>query len=108
MQLKFTLLPGGLRQPGRSKPPPERPAFFPKNIGIINIAPQEALRATEEFLRGPLCHLWCTSRVFQVWWRVEQTLHGFLRKHCSEFCTEVSAFCTFIPFEKQYGAFDPP
>jgi len=27
-RLKFTLLPGGLRQPGRSKPPPERPAFF--------------------------------------------------------------------------------
>ena len=25
---KFTLLPGGLRQPGRSLPPPERPVFF--------------------------------------------------------------------------------
>ena len=41
-------------------------------------------------------------------WRVEQTLHGFLRKHCSEFCTEVSVFCTFIAFEKQYGALIRP
>ena len=30
---KFTLLPGGLRQPGRSKPPPERPAFFQNKRG---------------------------------------------------------------------------
>ena len=31
---KFTLLPGGLRQPGRSKPPPERPAFFGHELRV--------------------------------------------------------------------------
>ncbi len=29
---KFTLLPGGLRQPGRSTPPPERPAFLAMSL----------------------------------------------------------------------------